>query len=1689
MMLILVDPQVAQLSTVLELNSKNDMSMRRIYQDAKQNIAAFVHSHLLSISRELNTPLDSIEGVAPCTPLQEGMIYRALESQGQLYYSSFRFELEASTDIPHLKASWASVQSSVGILRTRFTLTSDGYAQVVAKNDILPWFDYTASSDLEADELIKNHSIQWQNRSGSKFGEGLWSVGVVRSPEKIFMSLNLFHALFDGNSLPLLLRRVGLEYSGETEPSRAPTFLDALPFGPLSKNPKAETFWLDHLKGLKHRRIPITSSLRDQSPTAIELDLSGLDCLETVRRRLNVTEQSILHACWLLTLKLHFGFIPTIGIIVSGRVLEVEDAEDIIGPMFNTIPSHIQFHGLSTVSDLIRKCHSYYASTLPFQHTPLRDITKWVGRSPDEPIFDSLFAFQRDNENAAQATEQLWSSETSHAEPDYPLAFEARRRREGFFTISVVAQPGVMCSETGEAVLSQFRDTLFKVIEEPDHDLPTSYDTELDPNELAVHGNENGYVISNEQHTVRPTSFEWTPDATRILEEISTLSGVDKSSIHESSSILELGLDSIDAIKLSSRLNKAGIGLSVSAVMQCRTLEKMASQIVTYQEDKADSGKKSIYQLENEIYGSLERDGFELSGIERVLPATPLQEAMAAEMISSEYTRYFNHEILELAEDVDVDNLQCAWNAVIKTHPILRTSFAEVSDPGLPFTYAQAIHTPESHEWEVTHAEESAFERIMNEEKCLQANDHPHRRPPLRLRLIIDGNKRFLLLSIAHALYDGWSLGLLHQDVASCYTGESCSRPSYHGILENILNSSGTNAVDFWKGFLANVQPADFPKQPQSEQDGVEVHRKETKAAIGLSDINEFCRKQGVTIQALALTCWALVLAGYLGKLDVVFGVVLSGRSIEEGDQIMFPTMNTVAMRAILHGSRSQMLKYVQETIVNISEYQHFPLRKAKSESGVGAQALFDTLFIYQKTSDDGIQPENALYKSVAGSADLEYPVCVEMEGVGESLVCRLACKDSVLGLSDTTKLLERIQEVLRAIIYQPNEPTVEFMGSGVSICGSPVYREADDGEKETLPDNTVAYADIVWSSREETIRQVLSAVSGTPETEITKNTSLFHLGLDSISAIKVSSLLKKQSVSLSVSDMLRAGTISNMARVLGTEHVEPKSTDIDSVLGSLLEHIDTAYLLQKHDILSHDVEKLIPATAGQTYVLAMSSVVDEHVFFPDFFYHVNGELTPERLEEAWKQLVVCLPILRTAFIPTGQRQLPFFQAVLKRSENPIVWYNGSEESFNQLRTRPAISSVPATLLAHQMSGKLTLKLQIHHAMYDAVSLPKLVDTLVGLCNDPSWHVDSKVDISELVAFNSVNSPIERRRLFWEDYLSGVHMKVDSPRRSVPRPEIVRYYRPGLIDHVDKIEDQARRHGLSVHSLFLAAYAKMHAQLISCANEGEADPESIVIGVYLANRSHQLEGLPDLIAPSLNVVPLRVRKPVGDPILEVARGIQASLHEIGRVENSCVSLLEIADWTGVKLDTFANFLKLPDSEQELQLEPDGSSTKCQDKSITFVPVEAASEVEQHAKENNAETIVPRQVSHGTELAEKEGQERKEEEIARSHAHAQPALTQSGSSLYDDGVFKVREYTDSFLVSYLSTPFFLSMRTIPTPKFLRLIVFMQPSIDVEAAIRDNKLDVGIFGPGDRIDERTAADILDALRLEIENILLL
>jgi hypothetical protein len=82
------------------------------------------------------------------------------------------------------------------------------------------------------------------------------------------------------------------------------------------------------------------------------------------------------------------------------------------------------------------------------------------------------------------------------------------------------------------------------------------------------------------------------------------------------------------------------------------------------------------------------------------------------------------------------------------------------------------------------------------------------------------------------------------------------------------------------------------------------------------------------------------------------------------------------------------------------------------------------------------------------------------------------------------------------------------------------------------------------------------------------------------------------------------------------------------------------------------------------------------------------------------------------------------------------------------------------------------------------------------------------------------------------------------------------------------------------------------------------------------------------VIPTVNIVPLRLddkHSDSNDTLLDAARRIQTEINEISRPEYSGVSLLEIAEWTGVRIDTCVNFLRLP--EQELKAPSNGDQVK------------------------------------------------------------------------------------------------------------------------------------------------------------------
>jgi amino acid adenylation domain-containing protein len=1508
--IIMKHPTIAGIAAALQASSSSSEAVETLQRNAKQGIEAFVHKNSHAVIEHIGILDSDVEKIAPCTPLQEGIIYHYLSSPTPLYCSSFTFELDSSVDIEALRQAWDQTQREVQILRAKFSPSPDGYAQVILNKDILPWFFDAVRTENEIDGVRKQRHEAWTAQLNG-LSTQLWEIGIVSSSEKSVMCLNMFHALYDGNSLVLLLELVATNYLKQSKSSQIPPeFLDVLHLGPLCKDPSAETFWKEHLAGCHDR--PFAEKGIANTPILHKVQINATKQVDHLRRSLNVTEQAVLHACWLLTLQQQYSFVPPLGIIASGRTIDIPGIENVVGPLFNTIPSNVLLFGLKSWSDVARRCHEYHVSMVPFQYTALRDIAKWLGKSPDERLFNSLFVFQRENDEHEPLSKKLWRTINSEAEHEYPLAFEIVRNGNQSLTATLAAKSNAVSLEDAQQLLSRFEAILSEFAQDPSKVLPESSDAPQPITNGEVNGHHESVkatVNTNGDHA-NGSLFEWTPQACTIRDVISTLAGVEAQSISEETSIFEVGLDSIDAIKVSSRLSKAGIKLPVSSIMRHRTVKAMSGQLSAANGSIRNGSLPLLNQLEKSLTKFLEGEGLLPLSAVRVLPATPIQEAMVAEMSASAYTHYYNHEILELGPEVDLEKMEQAWRAVVGAHPILRTSFVEVWDPEIPVSYAQIVHSEAHIDLQTVHLHGISVESII-ETQISRARNELATHPLLSITIAIDGAKRYVVLSIAHALYDGWSINLLHEDVVKSYSGEKCARPAPDDILEQIISSSGDEALRFWRARLSNFTPVPFPPMQYSANKSAIAHRAEQSLSVPISKAETFCKRQGITLQALLVTCWSLVLATHVKKLDVAFGLVLSGRNVADSEHVMFPTMNTVVMRVILHGTRVELVKYVHEALLTMSEHQHFPLRRVRPDTGSGA--LFDTLFMFQKRPVDNQAGSGCiLYNSTGGAANVEYPICAEVEGVGEELIGRVAGRGNIAGDRDILVLLGQMGDVLSSIIDGSSEQTIEFTKDGVKICGGSPFQD-ESGQDDAADPVPKAIQQTEWSPIESKIRKVLSIASGVMESSIGKNSTIFELGLDSISAIKVAALLKKQSVKLAVSDMIRAGTIEKMATAANSSQTDFSATNTSSVLRDVLDGIDVVQVLQSHGIDSQQVQKVFPATAGQSYFLSMHNV-NPHIFYPEFYYVASRQLSPEILNRAWARLVGQTPMLRTTFLRTNSRLLPYIQAEFEAVHIPVIWHSKFDRHLVSKSLKQEFGAVPVALHACQTAEGTALILQIHHALYDGVSLPYILDRLVTQCGqDEVAKPGPDLDLSQLVAFQHVHSPVEVRRQFWQKYLGQIST---AAKRGDGFGTVQHHYRPGLVPNMASVEKVAKRQGLSIQTIFLAIYARVHLQTFAAETVDDAGSHGrLIVGLYLANRSHALEGLAESVIPTVNIVPLRLDDKLSDStasLLDAARRIQTEINEVSRAEYSNVSLLEIAEWTGVQIDTCVNFLRLPE---------------------------------------------------------------------------------------------------------------------------------------------------------------------------------
>ncbi|KAM0236533.1 hypothetical protein ACHAPO_005165 [Fusarium lateritium] len=1501
--ILLKNPVIGDLANCLAKAASTQR--QKLARETKQSIQAYAHRHRGLVCNSLNLGLADIEYITPCSPLQQGIISRSLTSKEPgAYFNTFRFKPRQATTATKLEQAWKDLVLSESILRTVFVPSTDGFLQVALRNPLFPWVSTAFDSDKLAEDYLAEQKENWIQQNKSSITQPLL-LTYVETPTSRLFTVHIFHALYDGNSFDLMMERVAANYA-DSAVTKAPSFLEALTSGPLTRHDSCKSFWEKHLEGWVSSPITADESSAQDSVFVAEREIL-ISNFEEIRSSHNVTLQAVVMALWTSVLQNLAQSQITIGVVVSGRAIDLPGVENTIGPLFNTVPFFRQAVQHEDWKSLVRRCHEFNASVLDFQHVPLKSIQKWCSHS--RALFDTLFTYQIEQATTVE-NELPFEIENSEVTPDYPLALEAVYTQTGKLRFTIVAQGHVLSQSTLDNLLNEIERFAELAAKSPQSEVPVPQFKI--PLADSFHG---GAVEKDSQG-----NFEWTSEAQEIQNEISLLAGINPADIAQDASILELGLDSIDVIKLAAKLKRKSINLAPSQIMRQQTIAKMITELASLTANSLYPPTDNfLSHVGDRLREHLEASGMDMNNVESVLPPTHLQESMVVGMIHSDFESYFNHDVLRVSDHVDTTQLIQAWRHLIHQTPILRTGFYQVDSQDIDMTFCQVVSKSLDIDFEATRIEDLSELQLITDAAKSVAKSGQGQKQLFQLKLVILGQERYMVISIAHALYDGWSLSLLFQDLQALLEERSITRPPVEPFISRVMDSTTRRAEDFWIQYLQDAPSSTIPTKASLPVVENKVQRFESVSNVSLLEIEEACKRLSVSLQVLCQACWAVTLARQIQSIDVTFGTVLSGRDFDGAEGLVFPTMNTVALRCILHGSAAEFLRYLEENMADIRDFQHYPLRKAQSAVKVDGQDLFNTLFILQRSPVFSDTADRPLFTSVEASSSTEYPLCVEAEAVSDSLVWRLALQPQCSWNGDPQSLLETLDSVMGFLLKSNDPGILSFSERGVSICGTPPVALSESIIHE---DASSSYSSrdekAEWNQNELGIREVLHLVSSVPISSIKLSDNLYHLGLDSISAIKVSSLLRKAGIDLRPQDLIKSSSISEMARKADNKHNKLSRTLETAKEWVPPVDIDVSKLLADNGLENGNAD-VLPALPMQIYMLTAWENSDGSVFFPEFPCRIKTSASLGEIDQAWGKLVSETPLLRTCFASTQSPTMPFVQIILKELDIPLS--SSQSKECSDCCIRPLVEAN----IEQEDKDIWLLRLRLHHALYDGVSLPALLKRFSELLSG-AGTIENKglFQWKQFAIRHTANEARIARREFWTTYLKG----------SSPSPAIVNseadvkmrtsHLNQSAISDISPIQVLATQSGVSFQSLFLSAYARALAK--------QNNVSDIVFGVYLANRAAD-ENLPQTY-PTLNLVPLRVNLPVNRPLAAVAADVQRDIHLITSDGRAEVGLWEITQWTGIGITSFVNFLTLPGdadpTENSIMVVPENTDIAAKD---------------------------------------------------------------------------------------------------------------------------------------------------------------
>jgi hypothetical protein len=408
---------------------------------------------------------------------------------------------------------------------------------------------------------------------------------------------------------------------------------------------------------------------------------------------------------------------------------------------------------------------------------------------------------------------------------------------------------------------------------------------------------------------------------------------------------------------------------------------------------------------------------------------------------------------LRITSPCDVAVLERSVNEIVRRHEILRTTFAVIDGRYVQVIAPQLIVALAFDDLlALSRAKKETVAHKLIQEEVLHSFDLA-KGPLIRARLLrLAKRQHLLLISMHQVICDGWSLGVLVQELAALYDAFSARAESPLAPLP-IQYADFAHWQRHWKSHAEIVAQLAYWREqlrdplsamqlarvgPKRTIDDLRTARRGWALPASLAEAAKgFAHQEGGTLFMALVAALKTLLHRYLGQDDVRVATNVANRNRPGTAGLIGPLVNTVILRTNLAGDPTprELLRRVRETTLAAFAHQDFPIEAIaqilERERGLKPVALANVMILLQ----------NATLRPMAGSGrklaieeanpsmmlplvtTASFDVILMLHDGAHGLRGTCVYKPHLFGARAIDRLLRDFQQVLERMVTQPERP------------------------------------------------------------------------------------------------------------------------------------------------------------------------------------------------------------------------------------------------------------------------------------------------------------------------------------------------------------------------------------------------------------------------------------------------------------------------------------------------------------------------------------------------------------------------------------------------------------------------------------------------------------------------------------------